>query len=444
MSLKSFTFRGGIHPPYSKRFSEKFKTEKAKEPTTVTIPLHQHIGAPCDPIVKVGDKVKVGQKIGEPTGFVSAPIHSSISGTVKKILLADSPSGEKVMSVVIESDGANEVHESVKPKGDLSSLSKEEIIEIVKEAGITGLGGASFPTHVKLSPPLEKKIDTVILNGAECEPYLTADHRLMLEQPENVIYGLKAIMKAVGVRKGFIGIEDNKKDAIKVLQKAAEKEANIEVVALKTKYPQGDEKRLINAVTGREVPAGGLPMDVGVIVNNVGTAAAIANAIKTGMPLIERIVTITGGAVNTPKNLLVKIGTSFKEVIEQCDGYKEEPGKIVMGGPMMGMAQFTDEVPVIKGTSGILVLTKQESESPDPEACIRCGKCIDVCPVNIQPLFISQLSLKGMFEETEAYHVSNCIECGCCSFVCPSKRPLLHSVRVAKKELANRKRKSNQ
>ncbi|WIV10574.1 electron transport complex subunit RsxC [Proteiniborus sp. MB09-C3] len=442
MNLKSFTFKGGIHPPHYKRYSEKAEIEKAEEPKVVIIPMQQHIGAPCEPIVKVGDKVKIGQKIGEAKAFVSAPIHSSISGIVKKISSMNTPTGSGVMCVTIESDELNEIHENVMSKGDIEKLTKEEIINIIKEAGITGQGGASFPTHVKLSPPPDKKIDTVILNGAECEPFLTADHRLMLEQPEKVVYGLKALMKAVGVNKGYIGIENNKPDAIKAMVKAAEKESNIEVVSLVAKYPQGDEKRLINAVTGRVVPSGGLPMDVGVIVNNVGTASAIANAIQTGMPLVERVVTVTGSAINTPKNLLVKIGTPFKDIIAQCGGYKETPGKIIMGGPMMGLAQFTDEVPVIKGTSGVLILNEKEARIPEPDPCIRCGKCVDICPVNLQPLFISQLSLKGQYDDTQKYHVLDCIECGSCSFICPSKRPLLQSIRVAKREVLAKRKKS--
>ncbi|SCG83767.1 electron transport complex protein RnfC [Proteiniborus sp. DW1] len=442
MNLRCFTFKGGIHPPHYKGYSEKAEIEKAEEPKVVIIPMQQHIGAPCEPIVKVGDRVKIGQKIGESKAFVSAPVHSSVSGTVKKVSPMDTPTGSGIMCVVIESDGVSEIYENVTPKGDIEQLSKEEIIGIIKEAGITGQGGAGFPTHVKLSPPPDKKIDAIILNGAECEPFLTADHRLMLEQPEKVIYGLKALMKAVGVNKGYIGIENNKPDAIKAMIKAAENETNIEVVALVAKYPQGDEKRLINAVTGRVVPSGGLPMDVGIIVNNVGTAYAVANAIQTGVPLVERVVTVTGSAINTPKNLLVKIGTPFKDIINQCGGSKETPGKIIMGGPMMGLAQFTDEVPVIKGTSGILVLNEKEARIPEPNPCIRCGKCVDICPVNLQPLFISQLSLKGKYDDTQKYHVLDCIECGSCSFICPSKRPLLQSIRVAKREVLAKRKKS--
>ena len=437
MGLKSF--KGGIHPPYSKELTEKKALERANEPTIVVIPLQQHIGAPCDPIVKVGDLVKLGQKIGEASGFVSAPIHSSVSGVVKKVAAVDTSAG-KTLSVTIESDGKNEIHESVVPKGTLDSLSSEEIVNIVKEAGITGLGGASFPTHVKLAPPPDKKVDTIILNGAECEPYLTADHRLMLEEPEKVVFGLKAIMKAIGVQKGYIGIEDNKKDAAEVLKKICENEPNIEIVVTETKYPQGDEKRLIQVATGRTVPMGGLPMDAQVVVDNVGTAAAIATAIQTGMPLVERIVTITGDAITTPKNLIVKVGTSFKHVIDQCGGYKSTPGKIIMGGPMTGFSQFTDEIPIIKGTSGVLVLTEEQSITPEPSQCIRCGKCTQVCPVYLEPVKIRNLSIKERHEETEELNVISCIECGCCSFVCPAKIPLLQSIRVSKQDVLAKRR----
>lgn len=441
MNLQSRTFKGGIHPPHYKKATENLAIERSRDPQMVFIPMHQHIGAPCEPIVKVGDTVKVGQKIGEAKAFVSAPIHSSISGKVNKIQKLDTPTGNAT-TIIIESDGKNEIHESVKSKGNINDLTKEEIIGIIKESGITGLGGAGFPTHVKLSPPPEKNVDTVILNGAECEPYLTADHRLMLEQPEMIIKGLKAIMKSVDVKKGFIGIENNKPDAIKVMLDAAKNEEDIEIISVETKYPQGDEKRLINAITGREVPSGGLPMDVGVVVNNVGTAHAIANAIENGMPLVERVATITGSGINNPKNLIIKIGTSFKEIIDECGGFKDEPGKVIMGGPMMGLAQFSIEVPTIKGTSGILVLNKSEAQLPDPDPCIRCAKCVDICPVNLQPLFISKLSLKRMYDEAADYDALSCIECGSCSFICPSKRPLLQSIRVAKREIISNRRKS--
>ncbi|WP_416197682.1 MAG: electron transport complex subunit RsxC [Sporanaerobacter sp.] len=441
MKLDNLTFKGGVHVPHNKELTSGIPLKRAKEPEMVVIPLQQHIGAPCEVLVKVGDSVKVGQKIGQAKAFVSAPIHSSVSGIVKKIAPMVSPVGMTVNCIVIESDGSNELDENIKPKGSLDSLSQKEILEIIKEAGITGMGGAGFPTHVKLSPPPEKKIDTIIINGAECEPYLTSDHRLMVERPEKVVFGLKAIMKAVGVENGFIAIENNKPDALKAIRKACEGETNIKVVSLKTKYPQGDEKRIINAVTGRCVPSGGLPMDVGVVVDNVGTANAIAEAILEGKPVYERIVTVTGEGVKEPQNLIVKIGTSFKEVIEQCGGYNGIPGKIIMGGPMMGICQYTDDVPVIKGTSGILILSEEQAKPQPISPCIRCGKCVEVCPVNLQPLYLSKYSLNRDYEKAEEFNALDCVECGSCSFICPAKRPLVESIRVAKREIiANRKK----
>jgi electron transport complex protein RnfC len=442
MNIRTLTFKGGTHPPHSKKATENLALERANDPKIVVIPMQQHIGAPCDPVVKVGDEVKVGQKIGEAKGFVSVPVHSSVSGKVIAVEPRLYTGGMKVPCVIIESDMQNTVYEGIAPKGDLTGLSAEDIKNIIKDAGIVGMGGATFPTHVKLAPPPEKNVDTVILNGAECEPYLTADHRLMLEQPEDVVFGLQALMKALGVKKGFIGIETNKPDAIEKIYNAAQGCEGIEVVALKTKYPQGAEKQLIYACTGREVPSGGLPADAGVVVNNVGTAAAVSKAIKTGMPLIERIVTITGAGVNNPKNLIVKIGTLFSEVIEQCGGLKGNVGKVIAGGPMMGITQFSLDVPVIKGTSGILVLSEAEARLPEPSACIRCGKCVEACPINLMPVNISAYSLASRFEQAESFNALDCIECGSCSFVCPAKRPLVDSVRVAKREILARRKKA--
>ena len=435
------SFRGGVHPPHFKEPTSRLKVENAVEPKVVTIPLSQHIGAPCEPLVKPGDKVKVGEKIGESKSFVSAPVHSSVSGEVKAIKPCLTPSGE-ALCIIIESDGLNALHENVIPKGDIEALSGEEIKNIIREAGIVGMGGAGFPTHVKLSPPPENKIDTIILNGAECEPYLTADHRLMLENPGDIVYGLKAMMKVLSVSKAYIGIEDNKGDAIGVMEKEKKNERDIEIVGLETKYPQGAEKQLIYACTKREVPSGGLPMAVGVVVNNVGTAAAVAAAIKTGMPLIERICTVGGKGIKEPKNLLIKIGTSFKEIVEQCGGYRGDIGKLIMGGPMMGLAQYTDEIPATKTASGILAFTPDEASLPKPRNCIKCGKCVDICPAFLQPLYISAYSLNNMHETAEKYNALDCIECGSCSFICPSKRPLLQSIRVAKREIIAKKRKT--
>jgi len=436
-----FSFKGGIHPPHAKKYTEHKAVELAVEPTTVAIPLRQHIGAPCDALVQKGDYVKVGQKIGEPASFVSAAIHSSVSGTVKELKVMDTLGG-KDLCVVIESDGLNAVDESIKPYPPLESLEAKEVMDIIKGAGIVGMGGAGFPTHVKLSPPKEKTIDYVILNGAECEPFLTADHRLMLETPEKVVLGLRALMKVLGVPKGYIGIEDNKTDAIDSIKKAAASYPEIEIASLKTKYPQGAEKQLIFAVTGREVPSGGLPMDAGAVVNNVATAAAIAEALTTGMPLIDRICTITGSCIKEPKNLRIKVGTMLTEIVEQCGGFSETPGKIVLGGPMMGIATSTLSIPSTKTTSGILTFNEADSKTPDPSACIKCGKCVTICPSYLEPVYISAYALLDQFDMAEKYAALDCIECGSCSFICPSKRPLLQSIRLAKREILARRRKA--
>lgn len=443
MSTRGFTFKGGIHPPHFKEQTEHLKIEKSDEPKIVVIPLQQHIGAPCEPLVKPGQYVKVGQKIGESKAFVSANVHSSVSGTVKKIEQKNSSSGAMVSCVIIESDSKFTVDESIKPKGNIDKLSKEEILAIIKESGLTGMGGAGFPTHVKLSPPKDKQIDCLIINGAECEPYLTADHRIMLERPEDVILGAKAALKALNVDKCYIAIEKNKADAIDVIKNILEEkdEKGIEIAALETKYPQGDEKRLINAIIGKVVPSGGLPMDVGVVVNNVGTIASLGNIIRTGMPVVQRVLTVTGSAIKNPKNLEVRIGTLFSDIIDQCGGYSEEPGKIINGGPMMGIAQFSADVPVIKGTSGILVLNKKDSKFEEVSNCIKCARCVQICPVKLQPLIISKLSLLNKFDEAESYHALDCIECGACSFICPSKRRLVESIRIAKREIVSKRRK---
>jgi electron transport complex protein RnfC len=441
MSTKLFTFKGGVHPPTNKTLTQNVPIENAVDPKIVVIPMSQHIGAPCDPLVAVGDTVKVGQKIGESKAFMSVPVHSSVSGTVKKIEQRTIPNGSKVTSVIIESDGNFEVHESVQPKGNVEDLTKEQILSIIKEGGMAGMGGATFPTHVKLSPPPDKPIDTLLVNAAECEPYLTCDHRTMLEKPELVLLGIKAIMKALGVTKCYIGIEKNKPDAIEVMQKTVADQEGIEVAPLEVKYPQGDEKRIINAITGRVVPSGALPMEVGCVVENVGTVATIGNIIKTGMPLIQRVVTISGSAVQNPKNLYVRIGTTYKDVIEQCGGYKEEPGKLISGGPMMGIAQYTDEVPVIKGTSGILAFNKEEADLPEPSNCIMCGRCLEACPVQLMPYKISRYAIQKDFDAADEYHAADCIECGGCSFICPAKRPLKETISVAKKEILARRKK---
>lgn len=439
--MAKITFSGGVHPPQSKEATAGKPLVTAALPNEVVIPMSMHIGAPCKPVVKKGEHVYVGQKIGEAQGFVSVPIHASVSGTVKAVEERQHPNGNLVLSVVIESDGLDEALPDVAPAPDYTTMEPSEIINYVKESGLVGIGGATFPTHVKLSVPPDKTVDTAILNGAECEPYITCDDRLMRDYPEKVIKGLKIIMRALGVHKGAVGIEDNKPEAIARMREAAANEPEIEVVALQTKYPQGAEKQLINAITGREVPSGGLPADAGAVVCNVGTAAQIATSFETGMPFYQTILTCTGEAVNDPQTILVRLGTPFQEVIDQCGGFKEEPGKIISGGPMMGVAQFTTEVPVIKSTSGILCFTQDQAKLQDPTPCIRCGKCADICPMRLQPFEMSAYALQNDWDACEARNVRDCIECGSCSFICPAKRPLLSSFRTAKRALAQRGRK---
>jgi len=400
--------------------------------------LSQHIGAPAKPLVKPGEKVKTGQKIAEAAGFVSIPLHSPISGTVKEIGEMPHPTGGVALAIKIEGDGGDEWDEEVKGRVNYSQLTPEELREIISQAGIAGMGGAAFPTHVKLSPPREKPIDTFILNGAECEPYLTADHRLMLENGEGILEGMKLIMKTLGCQKGFIGIESNKADAITNFKKLSSA-CGFEVIPLKVKYPQGGEKQLIKAITGREVPLGGLPMDVGCVVHNVGTAYAVYEAVAKGKPLIERVVTVTGSIIKNPQNLRTRIGTSFAKLIEKCGGTTAKVGKLINGGPMMGIAVETDQVPVIKGTSGILVLSEKETRYREPKPCIYCGRCVDTCPMGLMPNMISNLTERERFESAKEYGVLDCIECGSCSYVCPAKRNLVHQFKYAKAKIAQMK-----
>lgn len=434
-------FKGGIHPDYRKELTASLAINSLPIPGRVVIPLQQHIGAPCEVLVQVGDTVKVGQKIGESKGFVSAPVHASISGKVTAIGPYNHPLGRPVEAVTIESDGTDSWAGDLKPPGDLDSLSADELRALIREAGIVGLGGATFPAHVKLAPPADKPIDLVIINGAECEPYLTADHRLMLEKSEEIVFGLKVMMKILGASSGVIGIEDNKPDALRVMRQAVEGEANIRVAALHTKYPQGAEKMLIYAIARRKVPSGGLPMDVGVVNHNVGTAVAIAGAVKEGKPLIERVVTVTGEGVARPANLLIRIGTLVSDVLKACGGLKEETRKLIIGGPMMGLAQITDDIPVIKGTSGILALTDPDVDLFESRPCIKCGKCVAACPINLVPTFIAQAYEHGMLERAEKLHAADCIECGCCAYICPSRIPLTQLIRLAKAEILEKRRK---
>ncbi|MDH4227683.1 MAG: electron transport complex subunit RsxC [Deltaproteobacteria bacterium] len=443
--MKAETFERGIHPAYNKELSLGSVVDLAL-PTRVIIPLHQHIGAPSTPVVKKGDDVTEGQLIGDGTSFVSAPVHASISGKVKDIVMHPYPAGGSALSIIIEGDGVTRKDwGSVAGALDLGSMTVEELRSKIRAAGIVGMGGAAFPTSVKLSPPPEKKIDTVVLNGCECEPFLTSDHRIMVDTPLKVVWGLKAIMRAVGASKGVIGVEDNKTDAIEALSKAAKEiSSDITITALETKYPQGAEKMLIHAVLKRKVPLGKLPMDAGVVVNNVGTAAAIFDALKTGKPLIERIVTVSGNGINKPGNFRVRVGTPFEEVIEAAGGIKDGDEVVVInGGPMMGIAQRTLDAPVVKGTSGITILQAKTVKPLSYKPCIKCASCVEACPMGLMPYKLADMGRLEMAELFKEWSGTACIECGCCSFVCPSKRPLVEWIRVGKIKLREAERKKS-
>lgn len=437
------TFRGGTHPPEFK-LTAGFASQKLPLPEIVYIPVTQHIGAPGRVIVAKGDEVKVGQPLTEPGGFVSAPAHASIAGTVKAVGTYANPLGKEMETVTIEGNGTDEWFEGIEEDPNWASVDANEIRARVKNAGLAGMGGAAFPTHVKLAPPSEKPIDTIIINGAECEPFLTSDHRLMLERPEDILEGARLVARAVGAKQIFVGIEDNKPDAWEALKNAVGPRNDIQVEMLPVKYPQGAEKQLINALTGREVPPPpGLPMDVGCLVQNVGSCVAIYEAVRFRRPLIERTVTVTGTGIKQPRNVIARIGTPFARLIEAAGGYEDDAAKLLMGGPMMGMSQWTDIVPVIKGTSGIVVLGKAEASLAEENPCIGCGRCVSVCPVFLLPTNIARLSQLEMFDEAEELGVVECIECGSCTYVCPSKRNLVQHIRFGKTTvLANRRKQA--
>lgn len=438
----NLSFKGGVYPlsgmHHGKYLTDHKQIEIMDAPKRVVLAMVQHIGAPALPIVKVGDRVLKGQKIAEASGFVSVPVHASCSGSVADIAPMPNVSGKKVMSVVIENDFKEETVPGFGKERDIEGLDAKALTAMIQEAGIAGMGGATFPAHVKLSPPPEKPIDTLIVNGAECEPFLTADHRVLLEYPDQMIAGLKICMRILNVKKGIVGIENNKKDAIKKVREACANEP-IAVRVLKVKYPQGGEKQLIQAITGREVPSGGLPMDIGAVVMNVSTCIAIYQALKKNIPLIERVVTVSG-SVKTPKNLMVKLGTSFEDIFAYCGGFTEKIEKVLVGGPMMGIAQYTLAVDVIKGTNGLLALGKSLTKTPEQSNCIRCARCVDVCPAGLLPLTMNAFAMRGDYDKTLEYNVMDCIECGACSYICPSKRYLTESFKLAKMQINKRKR----
>ncbi len=431
------TFRGGVHPNDMKAPTAGKRVVELDPSKEMVYPLTQHIGAPAEPIVKVGDYVYAGQKIAEAGGFVSASIHSAVSGSVKAIEKRMHPNGLFVKSIVIEDDELDTVCPNLKGVDDYTKLSPKEIIEIIKEAGIVGLGGATFPTHVKLSPPPEADIDYVIVNAAECEPYLTSDYRTMLEIPEQIIGGLKIVMHIFGLKEGYIGIENNKELAIETMTAVAAKsrDVKINVEVLKTKYPQGGEKQLINAITGRKVGPGQLPWQVGAIVCNVDTCRAIYQAVTAGLPVMTRIVTTGGDCVKNPGNFKVRIGTSLRDVIENSGGFKEEPSKLIMGGPMMGMALPNLDVPAIKGTSGLLAFSADMAYGYEENACLRCGKCVYACPMKLLPNKLDEAARIDDFKTLEKLNIVDCIECGSCAFSCPSKRRQVQQIKVAKIKL---------
>ncbi len=433
MDMKRATFKGGAHLRYNKELTSGLPIIKSTPPKEVIFPVSMHLGAPSKPIVAVGEQVKLGQKIAEPGGFVSVPIHSSVSGEVVAIEPRIHPNGQRVLSIVIKNDEQETMDESIRPRENYKDLSGKEILHLIQDAGIVGMGGATFPTHVKLSIPEGKKVEYLILNVAECEAYLTNDDALMQRNAEEIIRGLEIVMHVLGVDKAYIGIEDNKPQAIQTMYESA-KHLNIEMYSLKTKYPQGSEKHIIKAIAKREVPSGKLPIDVGCVVFNVATIKAIHDAVICGMPLIERVVTITGCGITEPRRMDVKIGTPIEHLLEQCGGFHDAE-KFIIGGPMMGFAHYSSDIPVLKGGSGILLLSAEEAGLAPPKDCIRCARCVDACPMGLMPLMLSNTSEKGDFDKAEEYHALDCIECGACAYVCPAKRMLVSNIRVAKKEI---------
>ena len=438
--MSRLTFNGGIHPYEGKELSKDKPMIEYLPKGDMVYPVSQHIGAPAKIIVNKGDRVLAGQMIAEAGGFVSAPIFATVSGTVKSIEKHRVPVGDMVDSVIVENDGLYEEIDFVQPKA-LSELTHDEIIKLISDAGIVGMGGAGFPTHVKLSPKEPDKIEYLIANCSECEPYLTSDYRRMIEEPEKLINGMKVELALFPKAKAVFAIEDNKPDCIKIISELVKDEPNMEVAALKTKYPQGAERAIIYAVTGRAINSSMLPADAGCIVNNVDTLCAIGRAVLEGRPLMERIVTVTGDAINNPVNFKVRCGTNYNELIEAAGGFKEKPEKIISGGPMMGFALFDTNIPVTKTSSALLCLSKDEVAANSPSACINCGMCATACPERLLPMRLAAFGENGNEEAFIKYHGLECVECGCCSFACPAKRHVTQNIKTMRKIALSHKKK---
>lgn len=428
--INSLPFRthGGAKVPHRKN-TAKLKSIIMPPPENIILPMVQHIGAPCEPIVAIGDTVKVGQIIATSTKYVSAPIHSSVSGTVSKIDKVLMPNGSKVDAIFIHSDGKMTTSDDIKPH---PINNKKGLVDAAKNAGLVGLGGAGFPTHVKLNIPDDKIIDTLIINAAECEPYITADNRAIIEETQRIVDGISLILNVLNIKKAVIGIESNKPQAIEALNAALSKSNSISVLVLKSKYPQGAEKVLIKAVTDCEVPIGKLPLEVGCLVMNVASILSLFNYIETGMPLVTKRITVDGSAIREPKNLIVPLGTPIRDVIKFCGGYKTEPKKILMGGPMMGTALIDDSLPILKQNNAILAFGETETKLSEPSACIRCGRCVMSCPMKLMPVLLEQNVQTKNVDELKKLSITNCMECGCCSYNCPALRPLVQSIRLGK------------
>jgi Na+-translocating ferredoxin:NAD+ oxidoreductase subunit C len=422
-------FKGGVHPPEFKEYSHKKAIIELDPPKSIVIPVQQHLGAPCKAVVKAREEICVGQLVGEAQGRISAPIHASLSGKVSKVEPAPHPSGSNVTALLVDVD--EEQPETPWQERRETPQDAEGILQAIADAGIVGMGGAGFPTAVKLMPPPGKTIDTLVINGCECEPFLTADHRLMAEMPERISAGVGYLMTALRVKTCVVALEDNKSDAAEALKKVSWPQGCV-VEVLPTNYPQGAEKMLIKATLDRKVPSGGLPLDVGVVVQNVATAAAVADAVEYGMPLIRRVVTVTGPAVKNPGNYLVHLGTKVGDLLDAAGGLTDDAGAVVFGGPMMGMTQAAMDAPIIKTTSGIVAFTDRQAVSERMMNCIRCGRCVEVCPMGLAPVRLSQAAQKDRLDVLETYHVLDCIECGSCSYTCPSHRPLVPMIRLGK------------